>query len=159
MKVTTREFPKGAVERLPRLAPFAGDVERMFADFFNRGWLRPLGWRMPVGEPEGFVPNIDVIDRDNEVVVRAEVPGYKKDDIEITVSEGTLTLSGCCAMETKEEKADYYFSEISRGAFTRTLPLPATVDETKAAATIADGVLELTLPKKEAAKKHTIAIS
>lgn len=160
MKVTTREPNKGTVERAPRLAPFVGDVDRMFADLFNRGWLRPLGWRPPAMEDEGYLPDIDVIDRENEVVVRAEVPGYKKDDLQVSISgDGTLTLSGVTSTEVKEEKGSYCFHEIAKGAFTRTLPLPAIVDETKATATVTDGVLELTLPKKEAAKKRTIAIS
>lgn len=162
MKETTKDLgiAKGAVERLPRLAPFVSDVDRMFADFFNRGWLRPLAFRAPYSETEAFVPSVDVIDRENEVVVRAEVPGYEKNGIEITVAEdGTLMLKGEMSSEAKEEEGTYYFSEITKGAFLRTVPLPAIVDETKAVATMSNGVLELTLPKKEAVKRHSIAIS
>jgi HSP20 family protein len=162
MKATTKDLgiTKGTVDRLPRLAPFVSDVDRVFADFFNRGWLRPLGWRPPLAETEGYVPSIDVIDRENEVVVRAEVPGYGKDDIEVTVcDDGTLVLKGEMSSEAEEEKGSYYFSEITHGAFVRTVPLPAIVEETKAVATMSDGVLELTLPKKEVARRHNIAIA
>lgn len=162
MKATTKDLglTKGAVERLPRLAPFVSDVDRMFADFFNRGWLRPFGMRAPFAETEGYAPSIDVIDRENEVVVRAEVPGYEKDGIDITVSEdGTLVLKGEMSSQAKEEEGSYCFSEITHGAFVRTVPLPAIVDETKAVATMSNGILELTLPKKEAARRHSIAIS
>jgi HSP20 family protein len=146
----------GALERMPR--PFFGDVERMFDDFFGRRWLRPFAWERPLVEMAAM-PSVDVIDRDDEVVVRAEVPGCKKEDIEVSVSNSSLTIKGETKTEEKEEKGDYYRCEISRGAFSRTVSLPAPVDEAKAKASMTDGVLELTLPKVEKAKRHTITIS
>jgi HSP20 family protein len=145
----------GTLERMPR--PF-GDVERMFDDFFGRRWLRPFAWERPMVEMPAM-PSVDVIDRDDEVVVRAEVPGYKKEDIEVSVSDSSLTIKGETKTEEKEEKGDYYRCEISRGAFSRTVRLPAEVDDSKAKASIKDGMLELTLPKREKSKRHTIAIS
>ncbi|TAK87490.1 MAG: Hsp20/alpha crystallin family protein [Betaproteobacteria bacterium] len=149
---------KGALERLPRPAPF-GDVERLFDEFFGPRWLRPFGWQRPLAEVTAYVPSVDVIDREDEVVVRAEMPGYKKEDIEISVSGSTLTLKGETKAEEKEEKGDYYRCEISHGAFSRTVALPAEVDEAKTKASMKDGVLELTLPKVEKAKRRTITIS
>ena len=151
------EVFKGKLERMPRAAPI-GDIDRMFDDFFGRRWLRPFGWERPLAELPALGPSVDIIDRHDEVVVRAEVPGYKKEDIEISVSDSRLTIRGETKTEEKEEKGDYYRCEISRGAFTRTLDLPATVDEGKAKAAMKDGVLELTLPKVEKAKRRTIAI-
>ena len=111
--------PKGTLERVPRAAPF-GDIDRMFDDFFGRRWLRPFTWERPSFFAEmPAMPSIDVIDRDDEVVVRAEVPGYKKEDIEVSVSNSSLTIKGETKTEEKEEKGDYYRCEISRGAFTR----------------------------------------
>jgi HSP20 family protein len=135
------------------------DIDRLFDDFIGRRWLRPFGWERPLAEMPEFVPSIDVIDREDEVVVRAEVPGYKKEEIEVSVSNSTLTLKGETKSEEKEERGDYYRCEISRGSFTRTIALPAAVDEAKAKASMKDGMLELTLPKLEKAKRHTIAIS
>jgi HSP20 family protein len=147
---------KGTLERMPRATPF-GEVERLFDDFLGRRGLRPFAWeRFPEMSP---MPSVDVIDRDDEVVVRAEVPGYKKEDIEISVSDSSLTIKGETKTEEKEEKGDYYRCEISRGAFTRTVELPAAVDDSKAKASMKDGMLELTLPKVEKSKRHTIAIS
>jgi HSP20 family protein len=143
---------KGTLERMPRRSLF-GDVDRMFDDFINRRWARPFG------ELAESLPSVDVIDRDDEVVVRAEVPGYKKEEIEVSVSNSTLTLKGETKSEEKEETGDYYRCEISRGSFTRTIALPAAVDEAKARASMKDGMLELTLPKLEKAKRHTISIS
>ena len=147
----------GALERMPRLAPF-GDIDRMFDDFLGRRWLRPFGWERPFPEMPS-APSVDVIDRDDEVMVRAELPGYKKEDIEVSVSNTSLTIKGETKTEEKEEKGDYYRCEISRGAFLRTVSLPAEVDDAKAKASMKDGMLELTLPKREKSKRHSIAIA
>ncbi|TAK87501.1 MAG: Hsp20/alpha crystallin family protein [Betaproteobacteria bacterium] len=148
---------KGAPERMLRPALFS-DFDRMFDDFFGRRWMRPFGWERPLGEMVSL-PSVDVIDRDDEVVVRADVPGYKKEDIEISVSGSSLTIKGETKAEEKEEKGDYYRCEISHGAFSRTVALPADVDDSKARASMKDGVLELALPKLEKSRRHTISIS
>jgi HSP20 family protein len=143
---------KGKLERMPQaMSPF-GEIDRLFDDFFGRRWL-------PFAERPEFGPNVDVIDRDDEVVVRAEAPGFRKEEIEVSVSGNMLTLSGETATEESEEKGNYYRCEISRGAFSRTLALPAEVDESKAKASMKDGMLELTLPKVEKSKRRTITIS
>jgi len=149
---------KGTLERIPRPVSAFGDIERTFDDFFGRRWLRPFAWERPLVEMPAM-PSVDVIDRDDEVVVRAEVPGYKKEDIDISVSNSTLTIKGETKTEEKEEKGDYYRCEISRGAFSRMIALPAEVDDSRAKASIKDGMLELTLPKLEKSKRHSIDIS
>lgn len=147
---------KGTLERMPR--PF-GDIDRLFDDFLGRRFLRPFGWESALAEAQALVPSVDVIDRDTEVVVRAAVPGYKKEEIQISVSDSTLTIEGETKSEEKEEKGNYYRSEISQGSFSRTIALPAEVDDSKAKASVKDGMLELTLPKIEKSKRHKIAIS
>jgi HSP20 family protein len=149
---------KGTVERMPRPALF-GDIDRMFDDFFSRRWLRPFTGERSFAELAPAMPSVDVVDRDDEVLVRAAVPGYKKEEIEISVSNSTLTLKGETKSEQKEEKGDYYRCEISQGSFSRMIALPAEVDESKAKASMKDGMLELTLPKLEKSKRHTIAIA
>jgi HSP20 family protein len=152
------EVSKGKLERMPRPLSAFSDIDRLFDDFIGRRWMRPFGWERPLAEMPELMPSVDVIDREDEVVVRAEVPGYKKEEIEISVSDSMLTIKGETKREEKEEKGDYYRCEISRGAFTRTLDLPARVDDSKAKAAMKDGVLELTLPKVEKSKRRTIAI-
>ena len=144
------------------LSPFE-EMDKYFESHFPSGWMRPFQWpRMSWGEMkapfEGKTPNVDVIDRENEVIVKAELPGVDKKDLDISVSKNTVTIKGSTSHEEKEEKGDYYRCEISRGSYSRTLPLPAEVDDEKAKANFKDGILELTLPKVEKAKKRTIKV-
>lgn len=143
------------------LSPFE-EMDRMFDQYFRRGWMRPWRFEWPgfpeMALPEMKVPKVDVIDRENEVVVKAEIPGVEKKDLDISVGEDTVTIKGATRHEEKEEKGDYYRCEISRGAFSRTVALPATVDGGKAKASFKDGVLELTLPKVEKAKRHAVKV-
>lgn len=107
---------------------------------------------------EGGAPKVDVIDREDEVIVKAEIPGVKKEDIRVSVAANVMTIRGETKHEEKEERGDYYRCEMSRGEFSRMLTLPADVDDTKATAELHDGVLEITLPKVEAAKKREIKV-
>jgi HSP20 family protein len=151
---------KGEIQKAPgrMLSPFEG-FDRVFDEFLGRGLMRPFrrDW-LAFPEFEMTMPKVDVIDRDEEVVVRAEVPSVKKEDIEISISGNMVTIKGETKKEEKEEKGDYYRSEISRGSFSRMVSLPADVDESKAKAALKDGVLELTLPKLEKAKRRTIKV-
>lgn len=149
------------VEPTHVMSPFE-EMERMFDNYFSRGWMRPFHMDMPsfpkMKAFEGKTPSVDVIDRDNEVVVKAELPGVDKKDIDISVTQNTVTIKGSTSHEEKEEKGDFYRCEISRGSYSRTLSLPADVDEEKTKAKFKDGILELTLPKLKKSKRHTIKV-
>jgi HSP20 family protein len=139
------------------------DMERLFDNFFRRGWMRPWRGEWPaLGEFnrafESRLPRVDVIDRDGEVVVKAELPGVDKKDIDVSMTEDAVTIKGSTRHEEKQEKGDYYRCEISRGEFSRTVALPAAVDTAKAKADFKDGMLELVIPKLEARKRRTINI-
>lgn len=144
------------------ISPFE-EMDRWFEHAFPRDWMHPfrMGWlsRSELPAPfAGRMPKVDVIDRDEEVVVRAEVPGVEKDDLEVSVSDNTVTIKGETKHEQKEEKGNYFRSEISRGSFTRTVTLPGVVDTDKAKASFKDGVLELTMPKGEKARRRTVKV-
>ena len=138
------------------------DMERMFEEFRPRGWLRHWRHEFPGWERlmpfEGHTPRVDVIDRDEEVVIHAELPGVNKEDLDVSLTDDTVTIKGSSAHEEKEEKGDYYRREVSRGEFSRTVPLPCEVDDSKAKATFKDGIMELVLPKVEPAKRRTIKV-
>lgn len=144
------------------MSPFE-EMDRLMESFFPRHWLRPFRWEMPswaeLGAPlEMKMPRVDVIDRDDEVVVRAEIPGVDKEDLEVSMTDTAVTIQGSRSHESKEEKGNYYRSEISRGSFSRTVALPSDVDSEKAKAVFKDGILELTIPKVEKAKRKSIPI-
>ena len=107
---------------------------------------------------EGKTPKVDVIDRDNEVVVKAELPGVDKKDLDISVTRNSVTIKGSTSHEEKEEKGNVYRREISRGSYSRTLSLPAEVKEEQAKAKFKDGILELTMPKVEKSKRRSIKV-
>ena len=122
---------------------------------FHRDWPTWGDFAAPF---ESRMPKVDVVERDDEVVVRAEVPGVEKKDLDVSVSENSVTIKGETSHETKEEKGDYVRSELSRGTFSRMVSLPGTVDAEKAKATFKDGILELSLPKVEKSKRKSVAI-
>lgn len=144
------------------LSPF-DEMEHLFDQYLRGGWLRPWhGFDWPgfreAGVPELRFPKVDVVDREDEVVVKAEVPGVDKKDLDVSVSDDSVTIKGATSHEEKEEKGDYYRCEISRGTFSRTVALPAAVDGAKAKADFRDGMLELTLPKVTKAKRHSVKV-
>jgi len=135
-------------------------MERMYDEFLPRGWPQPMRWEWPAWPelPQMRVPRVNVLDRESEVVVRAEVPGVEKKDLEVTVSENSVTIKGGTRREAKEEKGDYYRREISEASFARTVALPADVDGTRAKADFKDGVLELVIPKHAGAARHSVKV-
>lgn len=144
------------------LSPFE-KMEQMFESYFPAGWLHPFHWEPPslanIHAPfEGKTPKVDMIDRDDEVVVKAELPGVDKKDLDISVTKNTVTIKGTTSHEEKEEKGDYYRCEISRGEYSRTMTLPAEVYEDKAKAKFKNGILELTIPKVEKSKRHSVKV-
>ena len=133
------------------------EMERMMENMNPRGWFRHSNRELPFFSET--LPQIDVIDRDDEVLIRASVPGIKKDDLEVSLTDHTVTIQGSSKTEEKEEKGEYYRHEISTGSFLRTVTLPSTIDDSKVKATFKSGILEIVAPKMENSKRHTIKIS
>jgi HSP20 family protein len=132
------------------------EMERMLEDIIPQRWMRPF--RMEHSLLAETLPQIDIIDCNDTIVVRAALPGVDKKDLEVSTTQQSLTLRGSTQKESKEEEGEYYRHEISRGNFLRTVSLPAAIDETNIKAKFKDGLLEVTLPKLESAKRHTINI-
>lgn len=143
---------------------FYNEIERLFDEYIPRRWWPhpPIGWpghMMPHATAfQGKTPSIDVIDRDGDLLVKAELPGVDKKDISLTIADGVLTLEAKINKEEKEEKEQYYRREICRGSYKRVIELPAPVKEDEAKASFKNGVLELILPKVEKTKRATIKV-
>jgi len=127
--------------------------ERRLDDLFGR----PL-WRLPV-EEKGWIPALDVFEKEDKFVVKAELPGMKEDDIDVSLVGDTLSIRGEKKTETEVKEENYYRCERSYGTFYRSIPLPSNVDADKIEASFEDGVLEVTLPKSAKVKPKKIAVS
>jgi HSP20 family protein len=128
-------------------------LEREMEDMFGRLPAWPWGER-----ERGWTPAVDMVDRKDEIVLRADLPGLDEKDIEVTVQDGMLTIRGERKEETEEKKGDYYYSERTYGVFARTLPLPAGVEADKVKAIFKKGVLEVHLPKATESKGKKIEV-
>lgn len=121
-------------------------------------------WRKPFGTFGNFpfegeeYPSMNIGESDDMLTVSAELPGVGPDDIEVTVSQGRLTIKGEKKFEDEEKKGDYHRIERSYGSFQRTVTLPSDVDEQNISATFKDGVLNLTMPKSTASKVVKVKI-
>ncbi len=114
--------------------------------------------REPALFDEGFAPAIDVREDDSNVEIRCDLPGVSRDDIDISVSGNLLTIKGEKQDEKEEKESTYYRRESWSGSFQRTVSLPDSVDPDKAKAEMKDGVLHLTMPKREAEKRKQIKV-
>lgn len=152
------EAPESRLPESRPTSPFR-ELDRLFDGLLARDWMHPLRWDR-LGALESRMPRVDVLDRDTEVVVRAEVPGFSREALDVSVTDRTVTIKGesCQENETKEE-GEYYRCEISRGSVLRTVELPCDIDADRAEANFRDGVLELTLPKARAAHRRRLDIS
>jgi len=129
------------------------DMDRLWDSFFeDRPMVRRGDW---MGE---WMPSLDLSETKNEFVVKAEVPGMTPKDIDISLSEGILTIRGEKKQEKEEKEENYHFVERSYGSFSRSIRLPGEVHSDKIKAAYKDGILRVTLPKTEETKKKEIKI-
>jgi HSP20 family protein len=149
----------GKLRRRDPFEMFEGFQDEM-ARLWSQSW--PFGsWplaRRAMPMPEGdalWAPKVDVFEKNGDLVVKAEVPGAKKEDIEVTLDDGTLVIKGEKKSESEVKEESYYRMEQSYGSFFRRLALPfeTTADQVKA--TYAEGVLEVHIPKPASEPKET----
>ena len=140
-------------------SPWA-DMDRFFESGFPRSLLGYGRWPWPewTSRFETKLPAVDVIDRTDHILVRAEIPGVKKEDVDVSVSDNLVTIRATSKHEEEKEEGEYYRREMSRGEYSRSVSLPANVNSSDAKATFRDGILELTLPKTEPAKRRTVKV-
>lgn len=131
-------------------------LENEISNFFSPMFKRE-GSNVGLLESE-WSPSIDVYDSDNELLVKADIPGLKKEDIDVSIHDNVLTIKGEKKRKNEVNKKNYYRSERFYGSFNRSVELGSEVQTDKVNATYKDGVLELKLPKKEGVKTKRIAI-
>jgi len=123
-------------------------LNRMFSDFYGETFSR------------GWVPAVDVYETDqHEVVLKAELPDMKREDISLTFENGVLTLKGERKFEQEVKKENFQRIERRHGAFSRSFTLPNTVDASRISAAYKDGVLTVRLPQREEARPKQIAVN
>ncbi|WP_022852041.1 Hsp20/alpha crystallin family protein [Limisalsivibrio acetivorans] len=110
------------------------------------------------GSPAAFRPDIDIVEEDDRILVSADLPGMKDDDIEVSLSDGVLTIKGVREEVKSEKQKSVHRRERYYGSFVRKFTLPANVESDNVKAVFRDGVLEISLPLAEAAKERRIAI-
>lgn len=135
----------------PGFEDFPSSV-RLFEDVVNRFFTEPASVRP-------WSPAVDIAENENELVLTADIPGVKLEEIDIRLEEGTLTISGSRNFENEEQKGGYHRIERSYGSFQRAFSLPESVDPEKVSASYDNGVLKVTLPKKELAKPRSIKVA
>jgi HSP20 family protein len=136
------------------LQSFQEEMNRLFHEFFRGGNGGDQGWAAGA-----WTPPVDIYETDDALVLTAMLPGVSKDDVSIEVHNNTLLLRGERKPTAAAQDERYYRRECVYGPFQRSFVLPATVDQNQVQATYHDGLLELRLPKVEAAKPRRIAIT
>jgi HSP20 family protein len=129
-------------------------MNRLVNEAFGRGGGEEGGWMTGA-----WMPPVEIYDTDDALMVRVELPGVAKEDVHVELHENTLSLRGERKPEPSIKEGQYYRQERTYGPFQRTFRLPTLVETAKVQATYRDGLLELRLPKSEAAKSKRIAIS
>ena len=106
-----------------------------------------------------WTPSVDVSETDKEFVIKAEIPGVKKEDVKVTIEHGMLTIKGERKMEKEEKGKKFHRIERSYGSFVRSFRIPDGVDESKVKAEFKDGMMTIALPKSEKVKPRKIQVN
>ncbi len=127
-----------------------GTMNRMFNDLFGETTLPAI--------PEYWAPAVNMYQEGDNLVIEAALPGFSKEEVEVTAIENTLQIKGEHKSEEEKKQDNFYCREIRSGSFMRTLEMPAGVNTEQVKASFKDGILKVTMPQKEEAKSKTIKI-
>ena len=144
---------------LVRWEPFEGlsRLHNRINDLFDESFGRARA--VPSAAAGVWLPPVDILESHDAYLIRAELPGMKKEEVHLEVNDGTLTVSGERKAETLSDGVEYHRTERVNGKFSRSFYLPQTVKQDGIKATYRDGILEIHVPKAEDAKPRQIAIS
>jgi len=136
---------------------FANEIDRMFADI---GIGRHMSLPLPrTTDVDLWAPDIDVVQRNNELTIKADLPGLRREDVLIDITDDAVTIQGERKLEREEEPEGIYRTERSYGSFCRVIPLPEGAMTDQAKATFRDGVLEVIMPAPPASKGRRLEIT
>ena len=130
-------------------------IEQELNKVFNE--LVPTG-RTEVAQPQTWTPRVDVYEKDNKIVIEAEIPGAKKEDIEVKIRDNAVVIKGEVKREEEKKEENYYRSERFYGVFERVIPLPTEVKAEEAKASFENGILKLEIPKATAEKEVKVEV-
>ncbi|WP_158278649.1 Hsp20/alpha crystallin family protein [Rhodohalobacter mucosus] len=147
--VKKRTHEPGSIDLLRR------EMDQFFDDLVPFSWTREKGGRAL----SAWSPNADMTEDEKEYMIRMDIPGMKKDDINVNFQDGRITISGERKEEEKEEKKDFVRQERYYGSFYRSFTLPENVKEDEIEARFKNGVLELVIPKAEVVKPKSIKVN
>ena len=133
------------------------EMERLFEDIFGRPFF-PIAWRRAPAR-RAWSPPLEAYEKEEEYVVKVELPGMKKEEIEVSVMEDTLTIKGERRVEEEVKEENYYLCERCYGSFERSITLPSSVDMAKVKASYENGILEIKLPKVPEVKPRKVEIA
>ena len=152
MNLTRYQRPEVAWPGFGRLSSLRDELDRLF----ESPWTELARTSQLLS---GWTPALDIHEDKDNFIVRAELPGMKREDIDVSLHDGALSISGERKLEQKFEEAEVYRTERFFGKFQRTVALPAAVAADKVKAQYKDGVLTITLPKTEEAKPKQISVN
>ncbi|HKQ48636.1 MAG TPA: Hsp20/alpha crystallin family protein [Phycisphaerae bacterium] len=138
------------------LTRFRDEMDHLFERFFGDTW--PLGAMEGLTGRSGMGPRIDLAETENDITLKADLPGVDPKEVDVQVVGNMLTIRGEKKLEKEDKKRDYHFVERQYGSFQRSLQLPTTVDPNKVDALFKDGVLTVTIAKRPEARPKRIAV-
>lgn len=147
---------------LRELETMRREMDRIWDELFTPGRRQAeASWKRPASETGIASPPIDIIDKNNEVIVKAEMPGVSKENIDISLQDSTLTLKGELKDDSAVKDGNYTYSERNYHYYSRALTIPFKIDQSKIKANLKDGILYIHLPKvaEEQPKKINVEIS
>lgn len=146
-----RLIPAFAISPLRELARLENEINRLFKELIPEEKIET--------QVTTWSPRVDVYEKDNNLIVEAEIPGAKKEDIEVKVKDNSIVIKGEVKKEEEKKEENYYRSERFYGRFERILPLPTDVKVEEAKATFENGILKLTIPKVSQEKEVKVEIT
>ena len=157
-KSISKKVESGQSGYLSAFRNFEQRMENMFHDMWQNNFHREKFPDLFSYGSLTSMPKMDVVDRDKEIIVKAELPGFDKDDLDISIANNQLVIKAKTSHEEKEEKGDYLKQEISKSEIYRSVLLPADVEDENIKTSFKKGILKLTIPKQKKSQRRQIKV-